>query len=57
MSPIYEFKCESCGDVDEVRSPTAVVGNIDLSKLKALGCKACGGVARRVYSSFSFVVK
>ena len=45
--PLYEFKCEACGQVAEELRPMA-------SMDEAKECPACGGQARRIVSRTSF---
>lgn len=47
--PIYEYRCDKCGDEIEVRQ------HIDEKPLKT--CSTCGGEVKRIISASSFVLK
>jgi putative FmdB family regulatory protein len=44
--PIYEYKCEKCGHIFELRRPYAEAGEGAI-------CTACGGASERLVSGFA----
>jgi len=47
---IYEFKCEDCGVMNTESLPIS-------SKKKITICQYCGGVARKIISKSTFILK
>jgi putative FmdB family regulatory protein len=47
--PIYEYKCDSCGKVEELL--------MKISDPDPVGCSACGGPVNKLISQSSFALK
>lgn len=54
MSPLYEYKCESCSneETDRVYDIMVFINELD----QEIKCPKCGNILRRLISSPNFVI-